>query len=254
MLIDTHCHIHESDFPISADQVLKNAQKAGIEAIICSGTNQKTSLEALKFAQMPSNVVVFTTVGNHPYFALETTDWIQSLIDNKKVVAIGEIGLDYTHGVIDHAQQIKCLEQQIEIALQAGLPIVFHVREAFDDFWPVFDNFHGIRGTLHCFTDNQQNAEKALTRGLFISLNGISTFTKEKTQQQMYQNLPLDRIVLETDAPFLTPVPLRGKIEVNEPAYIREIARWNSDTRGISFDEFASITTDNARTLFNLNY
>jgi TatD DNase family protein len=146
--------------------------------------------------------------------------------------------------------QIHALESQIDMALRANLPIIFHVREAFDDFWPIFDNFHGIRGELHSFTDTVRQMEEGLGRGLLIGVNGISTFTKDKAQQAMFATIPLEKMLLETDAPFLTPAPLRGK--VNEPAYVRNVAEFHAVQRGLSLNELAAITTKNAITLFDL--
>ena len=139
---------------------------------------------------------------------------------------------------------------QIEYALAHDLPISFHVREAFDDFWPIFDSFHGIRGVLHSFTDTSKNLLKGLERNLFIGLNGISTFTKDASQQALFDTIPLDSIVFETDAPFLTPKPYRGKI--NEPAYVKNIAEYHANRRGMSLDHIATASTNNAASLFGL--
>ena len=124
------------------------------------------------------------------------------------------------------------------------------MREAYDDFWPIFDNFSGIRGTLHSFTDSQANLDKGFERGLYVSVNGISTFTKDPMQQQLYAAIPLEKMLLETDAPFLTPVPYRGTI--NEPAFVSEVAKQHAALRGISLEEVAQATTANARSLFGL--
>ena len=147
--------------------------------------------------------------------------------------------------------QIKALEEQLQLAQKYKKPVIFHVREAFDDFWPILDNFHDIRGELHSFTDTKENLAEALKRGLFIGVNGISTFTKDPAQQAMFQSIPIERMLLETDAPFLTPKPLRGK--VNEPAFVRHVAEFHAQIRGISIQEIASQTTTNARALFALS-
>ena len=129
------------------------------------------------------------------------------------------------------------------------MPLIFHVREGFDDFWPIFDSYAGIRGVLHSFTDDSTNLSKAVTRGLYVGVNGIMTFTKIQEQLEVAKQIPLDRLVLETDSPFLTPVPLRGK--VNEPAHVLLVARFLSDLRQISLQEVAQHTTTNARRLFS---
>lgn len=128
------------------------------------------------------------------------------------------------------------------------MPVSFHVREAFDDFWPIFDNFQGIRGVLHSYTDTPENLQRAYGRGLYIGVNGISTFTKQSWQQQMYTEIPLDKICLETDAPFLTPAPLRGNM--NEPSFVRRVAEHLAATRDVDVDQVISQTTDNTRKLF----
>lgn len=245
MLVDTHCHIHESDFPLEREETLIHARKAGVTLSICVGTNTLSSQEAIEFAEMHDGV--FASVGVHPH---DTKDGynIANFVDRHKVVAIGEIGLDYFYTNSPPEVQIEALKAQIEVALKHNLPIIFHVREAFDEFWPIFDSFKGIRGELHSFTDSQENLQKALDRGLYIGVNGISTFTKDETQKAMFDAIPLDRLLLETDAPFLTPAPFRGK--VNEPAMVRTIAEYHAERRGISVEEIASATSENAQALF----
>ncbi len=168
----------------------------------------------------------------------------------RKIVAIGECGLDYFYNNSPKAKQIEMLHTQIELALEFDLPIIFHVREAFDDFWPVFKQYKGIRGVLHSFTDSIENLQKALECNLFIGVNGISTFTKQENQQKMYAAIPVDSLVLETDAPFLTPVPMRGII--NEPALLTHVAMFHAELRNITFSELSAATSFNATRLFNL--
>lgn len=260
MLIDTHCHIHESDYPISAEDVIKHAHDASVMKMICIGTNVADSQLALDFASKHDGV--FASVGIHPHYATDGIDGLNRLIDSansnkhqQKLVAIGEIGLN-CHNPNDPPinLQIKILKQQIELALKYDLPIIFHVRGAYDDFWEVFDSFKSgkkqIRGVLHCFNDTIENAEKGLKRGLYIAINGISTFTKDENQKEMFAKIPLDKLIFETDAPYLSPTPFRGKI--NEPAYIKNIAEYNSIIHQITFDKIADITTANAKKLFNI--
>ncbi|MEI6850844.1 MAG: TatD family hydrolase [Candidatus Saccharibacteria bacterium] len=257
MLIDTHCHIHESDYPLSATDVIKRAHEANVVKIICVGTCEKSSNEAIDFAS--KNEGVFASIGVHPHYADNANlNFITKSIqqNHKKLVAIGEIGLDYYYNNSPREDQIDILKKQIKIALEADLPIIFHVRDAYDDFWPILDEFissgQQIRGVLHCFTGTLQDAKEAIKRGLYFGLNGISTFTKDDQQKVMFNSIPFDKILLETDAPLLTPYPLRGKVKVNEPAFIKEIAEYNGMARVVSFDEIASLTTKNACTLFKL--
>ncbi len=247
MLIDTHCHIHESDFPLDREEVIAQGLENDVRILLCVGTNLKSSEEAVAFAG--SHDTIFASVGVHPHDSKDGYD-IEELAGKDKVVAIGEIGLDYFYTNSPREVQIEALKAQIEVALKHDLPIIFHVREAFDDFWPIFDSFEGIRGELHSFTDSQENLQKALDRGLYIGVNGISTFTKNETQKAMFDAIPLDRLLLETDAPFLTPNPFRGKI--NEPAMVRTIAEYQAERRSMSVEEVAKATSANAIKLFAL--
>lgn len=245
MLVDTHCHIHESTYPLDVTEVLQRAHAAGVDKMICVGTSEQSSRKAIAFAHQYEGV--FASIGVHPH---DTKDGWGDLptIKSPKIVAVGEIGLDYFYTHSPHDVQIRALEEQIDLALKHDLPIIFHVRDAFDDFWPIFDNFHGIRGELHSFTDTMTHMEQGLQRGLLIGVNGISTFTKDTAQQKMFAAIPLNRLLLETDAPFLTPAPLRGK--VNEPAFVEKIATYHMRIRGISLKHIATATTANATALF----
>jgi TatD DNase family protein len=249
MLIDTHCHIHEDDFLLPTQAVMTCANEAGVTKLICVGTSDVSSKEALIFASEHDNT--WASIGVHPHDTKDGYDEIEKLAGtSEKIVAVGEIGLDYFYSHSPKEVQLQALEDQIQVALQHNLPIIFHVREAFDDFWPLFDKYPTIRGELHSFTDTKMNLDKALSRGLYIGVNGISTFTKDEAQKAMFDSIPLDRLLFETDAPFLTPAPFRGK--VNEPAFVRNIAQYHANRRGISIDVIASATTANAEKLFTI--
>lgn len=248
MLIDTHCHIHESDYPVDIADTLRRSKENDVTEIICVGTSITSSIEALAFAkQYPQ---AHAAIGVHPHEAKDGWEELSSIITTGNVVAIGEIGLDYFYSHSPRDVQIKALEWQIELSLKNNLPIIFHVRDAFDDFWPVFDNFKGIRGELHSFTDNQINLEKGLERGLLIGVNGISTFTKDSDQQKLFATIPIGSLLLETDAPYLTPAPHRG--QPNEPAFVKNVAEYHAKVRNITLEEIAERTTANARALFGL--
>lgn len=250
MLIDTHCHIHDANYPLDIGDVMNRARHAGVGKMICVGTSEQTSREALAFAAQHEHVSA--ALGVHPHDTKDGYGAVESILvsDPSHVVAIGEIGLDYFYTHSQPEVQIAALKVQIDLALRHDLPIIFHVREAFNDFWPIFDSFSGIRGVLHSFTDTQANVDEALKRGLYIGVNGISTFTKDPAQQAMFRDIPLDRLLLETDAPFLTPTPFRGK--VNEPAFVKNVAEFHASIRNISLDELSDATTANARALFAL--
>lgn len=253
VLIDTHCHIHSRDYPLPAEEALQRAREAGVTKLICVGTDENDSADAVAFAAHHEDGV-FASIGLHPHDAINGVRGIEklkNLASQDKVVAVGECGLDYYYRHSPREQQIDMLHAQLQLARDHDLPLIFHVREAFDDFWPIFQQYAGIRGVLHSFTDSRANMERALSEGLFIGVNGISTFTKDPAQRAMFAAIPLNHLVLETDAPFLTPVPLRGK--VNEPAFIAHVARFHADLRAIPLEELSAATSQNATTLFNLN-
>jgi TatD DNase family protein len=247
MLIDTHCHIHEANYP-DASGALERARENGVEKLLCVGTSNITSREAATFA--PNHENVFFSIGVHPHDTKDGYDEVETLAKEKhqKLVAIGEIGLDYFYTHSPREVQIAAFEAQLQLAKDHNLPVIFHVREAFDDFWPIFHNFSGITGVLHSFTDSTENMQKGLSEGLYIGVNGISTFARD--QQEMWDAIPLEKMVLETDAPFLTPAPYRGK--VNEPAFVRNVAEYHANRRGVELEHLARATSANASTLFSI--
>jgi TatD DNase family protein len=236
---------------MEAVEVLRRATEAGVNRLICVGTNEHTSEEAVKFVVDKDNC--WASLGLHPHEAINgpvAIEKLRSFVSEPKVVAIGECGLDYFYNHSPRDKQTAMLRAQIELALEHDLPMIFHVREAFDDFWPIFDSYQGIRGVLHSFTDTSENLGKALERNLYIGVNGISTFTKVESQRDMYRAVPLDHLLLETDAPFLTPVPHRGT--VNEPAFVTFVAKHLSDLQHISLEELSVATNRNATNLFSI--
>ncbi|MDR1033071.1 MAG: TatD family hydrolase [Candidatus Nomurabacteria bacterium] len=299
-LIDTHCHIHSADYPLDSEAVLKRAQAAGVNRVICIGTSLEDSRQAAEFASAHDGV--YATVGIHPHEAAATlpqhtfsepvllerrangddqeaesppalagmevllgSDRLDQAVGEEKVVqgkvakfnksnvvAIGEIGLDYHYKPYDRAAQIELFEQQLQLALNLDLPVVFHVREAFDDFWPVVDNFAGIRGVLHSFSDNLANLQQGLRRDFYIGVNGIVTYKKTPEQAEAFANIPLEKLLLETDSPYLTPSSLRGTM--NEPTHVGLVFEWAAKHfANMSPEEVANTTTKNAEELFNLN-
>lgn len=249
MLIDTHCHIHDEAYGFNVDEVMQRASQAGVNEAICIGTSVSDSRLAIRTASTHKNL--YAAVGVHPHDTAEGYD-IEPLLVEKKVVAIGEIGLDYYYLNSPKKTQKEALGHQLGLALKYNLPVVFHVRDAFDDFWPIFDRLVAakpdFKGVIHSFTDSQSNLDAALKRGLYIGVNGISTFTKDDAQKQVFASIPLGNLVLETDAPFLTPEPFRGKM--NEPAYVSVIADYHAQLRGVSLKLIAEATTANAQNLF----
>ena len=268
-LVDTHCHIQSVGLQAgerttqalwakalerSPDDVISEAVAAGVTHMICVGCDLGDSQLAVEFVQNRGECVA--SIGIHPHEAgryegqKDALDAFTALVGRDKVVAVGETGLDYFYNHSPREAQEAMLRFQIELALEHDLPLIFHVREAFDDFWPIFESYKGIRGVLHSFTDSVANLERAIGHGLYIGVNGISTFAKEDTQRVMYRTIPQRLLLLETDAPFLTPVPYRGTI--NEPKYTRVVLEFLSELRGEDATTLAQATTQNATRLFGL--
>jgi TatD DNase family protein len=251
MLIDTHAHIHFDNFAGDIDAVLDRAHAAGVDKIMTVGVNDTDSAQAIAVSRAYENV--WSTVGLHPHDAdlgYEALEEITRLSALDTVVAIGECGLDYFKSETDPEDQDRALRFQIELGLERGLPMVFHVRDAFEDFFGLLDEYDGVRGLVHCFTAGVAELDQALDRGLYIALNGIMTFTKEDRQLEAARRVPLERLVLETDSPFLAPTPVRG--QTNEPAYIAHTAKFLAELRGESLEDLHRATTSNAESLFGL--
>lgn len=217
--------------------MLKRAHEKGVEKIICIGTSHEDSLAARDFAIEHDDT--YWTYGVHPEFAGKE-DWTFE----GTPVAIGEVGLDYHYSGYNRTAQIHLFEQMLQLANDHNLPVSFHVREAFDDFFPVVTNFSKIRGVVHSFSDNKKNLKRVLVKtDFYIGVNGMATYSTLPMP-------PIERIILETDAPFLTPEPFRGII--NEPSYVPAIAKWLSTKLGLDYQIVERKTTENARQLFNI--
>jgi len=253
MLIDTHGHIHFQEFRDEIDAVLDHAAESGVEKIITIGCNDTDSAEAVAVARAYEHV--WSSVGLHPHDAdrgYEALEEVARLAEFEKVVAIGECGLDNFRSETTKEDQERALRFQIELGLERNLPMIFHVRDAFPQFFSILDEYQGegVRGLVHCFTAGVPELEGALQRGLFIALNGIMTFTKDQNQLDAAKKVPLNRLVLETDCPFLAPAPLRGKR--NEPANIARTAKFLADLRGEPLEDLEAATSANAEKLFGI--
>ncbi len=253
-LIDTHCHIHFDDYTLDPNTVIQQAVESGVTKILCVGCTLDDSKKGVEFVQDRSNC--WATIGLHPHEAAKYAGKpnvlaeFAALASRPKVVAIGETGLDFYYNHSPKPEQIEVLEFQLDLARRHELPVIFHVREAFDEFWPIFDNFQGINGVIHSFTASASILDQILSRGLYVGLNGIMTFTKDQNQLAAARAIPLDRLVVETDAPFLTPNPFRGTI--CEPKHVGVIAEFLADLRNEKLEELTAATTRNAEQLFKL--
>lgn len=269
-LVDTHCHIHEASRKTggdalvrnkwakagitSPDGLIKNAHEAGgVTKLICVGCALRDSEMAVALADRSASC--WASVGIHPHEAKnhqaeKTRAAFAELVNRPKVVAIGECGLDYFYTHSPKEEQLKILEFQLALAQKHDLPLILHIRDAFEDFWTLFDQFRGLKGAVHSFSSNVRHLDESLSRGLYVGLNGIMTFTKDEKQLEAARRVPLDRLLLETDAPFLTPTPYRGKI--CQPKHLRVTAEFLADLRGESLETLAAATTENAERLFKL--
>lgn len=266
-LVDTHCHIQSIGLQkgerstrelwaksdgLTADRVINAAVDDGVTRMICVGCDLEDSLLAVDFVQDRQNC--WASVGIHPHEAQHYASSeskltaFSALAAKPKVVAIGECGLDYYYNHSPKPAQKQVLQFQIELAKELDLPLIFHVRDAFDDFWEVFDEYSGLRGVLHSYTDSAENMSRAVERGLYIGVNGIATFAKDTKLLEVYKTIPLANLLLETDAPFLTPTPYRGSI--NEPKRVGAVADFLAELREIDRAELAAATTRNASKLF----
>lgn len=268
-LVDTHCHIQsigqlggerhtrelwQKASDITPITVVRDAADSGVTKLVCVGCDLEDSKLARDFVSERDNC--WASIGIHPHEAKnfagkqDLLDEFAHLARSQKVIAVGECGFDYYYNHSTREAQLEIFEFQVKVAQQNGLPMIFHVREAFDDFWPVIQKYPDIQGVVHSFTDNTENMRKAVDRGFYIGVNGIATFAKNPEQLEVYRSIPLDNLVLETDAPYLTPVPLRGNI--NQPKHINHVADFLAELRSESREDLAAATTLNAEKLFGI--
>jgi TatD DNase family protein len=254
ILVDSHCHLDDHQFDEDREAVIGRALESGVERMMAIGTGEgPPDLEAgIHLAD--EHAAIFATVGVHPHDARKATDetWrrLAELLGHPKVLAIGEIGLDYHYDNSPRDQQRSVFVQQLHMARDAGKPIVIHTREAWDDTFNILRGYWqpaGLGGIMHCFSGGPEEAEQSLAMGFYLSFGGIVTYPKALRVQEAAKRAPLDRILVETDAPYLAPVPKRGKR--NEPAFVVETARRLAELRGESPERLAAATTANFRRL-----
>lgn len=261
-LIDSHCHIHDPEYDFVIDEVLAGARRAGVNGLVCVGTDYRSSLGALEFA--PAHDGCWATIALHPHEAAkqpldQLEAQFQKLADlarqkPAKLVAVGECGLDYYYHHDDevrHRQQVV-FGWHLNLAAELDLPLIFHVRAANDDFARIYREADCPRGVWHSFTEGLDIARQAQAEwpDLLFGLNGIMTFSRQIDQLESARYLDSSRIVLETDAPYLTPKPFRGK--VNKPENLRVICQWLAQWRGQSIQSLAQQTTANSQHIFKI--
>ncbi len=248
---DVHAHLNILEIP--PEEAVKQAQAANVTRMISIGTHPDDLKKVLGYADQFSPYV-YASLGIHPeeaaHYSTEIEEFLLQSFEHPRVVAAGEMGLDYYRETSDREVQKKVFRRQLEIALSKDLPVQIHTREAEQDTVEILKEFGGrVRGILHCFTGTQWLCDQALELGLNISISGIVTFKNAQALRDVVLTIPLDRIHVETDSPFLSPVPFRGK--KNVPAFVVETAKCVSEMRNISLTEFSKITQDNAKKLFS---
>ena len=251
-LIDTHCHLDMSEFDNDREDVIARAKDTGFEALITAGSDFDSAARAMELATRHD--FIYAAIGVHPHDAKDFSDEIYldlvSRSRNRKVVAIGETGLDYHYDHSPRDVQREVFRKHLRLAKEAGLPVIVHSREAKEDTMAILAESGINQGVLHCFSGDLDMAEQAMSMGLSLSLAGPVTFKKSSRLREIARIIPDDYLLIETDAPYLSPEPLRGRR--NEPSYLEYTARFIADLREISLDDLARITTLNAKRLFGI--
>lgn len=253
-LIDSHCHLSDERLKPDLNTLLAHAKTTGVVSLVNIGTSLQESKEVIQQAETYRGV--YATVGVHPHeVASEGVPLVEdicSLAAHPKVIGLGETGLDYYYEHTDRSQQKQSLVAHIIAAHSLGLPLIIHSREGEEDLLKIFQDNERLLsdapGVIHCFSGSASFAQQALALGFYISLSGIITFKKSIDLQEIVKMIPLDKLLIETDAPYLAPVPKRGK--PNEPAYVYYTAQKLAELKGISLEEVGKVTTNNFFTLF----
>lgn len=253
MLIDTHCHLYDDKFSGDLEDVIRKSNEAGVMRMIIPASDLKTSLAAADIARRFEGV--YAACGVHPHDAADASDGdygeIERLLGNDRVVACGEIGLDYHYDFSPRGIQKEALARQADLAKRLGMPVILHSREAFRDLADILKSEGCSFGVVHCFSDTVLEARILLDMGFYIGFTGSVTFKNADDIREAASYVPLDRILFETDSPYLAPVPYRGKR--NDPSLIPVIAERLADIKGISKEALADAVWHNARKLFSID-
>ena len=255
MLIDTHAHLEMPEYNQDRKDVIKKANDSGIDYILTIGIDIKACHQAISLAE--EFEFIYAVVGVHPHNAKDidggTYDILRELTQHKKVCALGEIGLDFFRNLSPQDVQTKRFRELIALARELKLPIVVHDRDAHKETLAILkeEKAFEVGGVIHCFSGDYEMAAKCLDMGFCISIPGTITFRKAASLQELVRRISLERILVETDAPFLTPVPFRGKR--NEPSYVSYVAKKIAQVKNLDFAEVAAVTSQNAKTLFHIS-
>ena len=253
-LFDTHVHLEDSRFDEDRDEIIAALKEKNIDKIVTVGTDVTTSKECIEIAGKHANV--YAAIGLHPHDAKDFKDedilTFERLAKDKNVVAIGEIGLDYHYDFSPRDIQMDAFVSQMELAKRINMPAIYHIREAFGDFLPMVQRGETANNAvMHCYGGSVESAKICLDAGMLISFTGVITFKNANKIRSVVEYVPLDRLMIETDCPYMAPVPYRGKR--NQPAYVIEVARAVADIKGISIEEIVQITYNNAVRFFHLD-
>ena len=252
MLIDSHCHLDAKRFDGERAAMIARARAAGVERMITIGCDEENSERALGIALAHDDV--FASAGVHPHEAESASADMEArlsrLLVHKKCVAVGECGLDYFYDHSPRERQREVFARQIHLGREEKMPLVVHVRDAWDDCLEMLRTENAAGGVIHCFSGLAEHARAALDLGFYISIPGIVTFKKAGELPDVVKWVPIDRLLVETDSPYLAPAPFRGKR--NEPAYVKHVATKVAELRGVSVEEIEERTGENARALFGL--
>ncbi|RZI46745.1 TatD family hydrolase [Candidatus Finniella inopinata] len=255
MLVDSHCHLNFPEFEYDLDQVIQNANQQGVTTFLTVNTRLDQTAHLQKIAETYERV--FFSVGVHPHDAAEFVSKdlvtsIRELTQHPKAVGIGETGLDYHYNNSPRQEQLDSFHQHLQASTELDLPIIIHTREADEDTLACLDDHPNAKGVFHCFSGSADLARAALDRGFYLSFSGIITFKTAEELRQVVRFAPMDRILVETDSPFLAPIPHRGRR--NEPAFTRINAEKIAEVKEISFEDVAIRTTKNFFNLFSKSY
>ena len=248
MLIDTHCHLY-SEYYSDIDDIVNLAKKSNVNILINNGCDSKSNKEVIDLLDKYKNM--YGAIGIHPEevenYSLDDIKFIEDNLNNKKVVAIGEIGLDYHYSKENKEKQIKLFELQLDMANKYNIPVIIHSRDATEDTINILKKYN-IKGVIHSFSGSLETAKIYIKMGFLLGINGVVTF-KNCNLKDILVNIGLNNIILETDSPYLTPVPYRGK--QNNPSHILDIAKYISEIFNVSLEEVSKITTKNVLDLYN---
>ncbi|MCK1986368.1 MULTISPECIES: TatD family hydrolase [Peribacillus] len=255
MLFDTHVHLNAEQFNEDLEDVIERAKEAGVNNMVVVGFDRPTIIRAMELIEAYD--FMYAAVGWHPVDAIDMTEedlqWIEELSNHPKVVAIGEMGLDYHWDKSPKDVQMEVFRKQIRLAKKVGLPIIIHNREATADIVNILKEEEAsmVGGIMHCFSGSAETALECINMNFYISLGGPVTFKNAKKPKEVAAAVPLDRLLIETDCPYLAPHPYRGKR--NEPSYVKLVAEQIAEIKQLTIEEVSQATTENAKKLFGIN-